>query len=364
MQQLDVAIIGAGFAGLACAKVLAEQGRSVVVLDRKRYAGQGMHTTGILVKEAADLLQAPEALTRKIREVRLYAPNMRYVHLRSSDYFFLTTDTPGLMRHMSEQAEAAGAEIRYGAGYTAAKRENGRIVLEDHGISTACLIGADGPRSKVAEDFSLGQNKEFLLGVEAEFEGARLDPSDAFHCFLDNKLAHGYIGWVIPGVGLTQAGLATRLPQKPDIDVFMKRMASRFGLEENAITGRRGGLIPVGGPVTPLHNGQVALLGDSAGIVSPLTAGGIHTALAYGAEMGKQIAAALPDTEQLATALERVTKSYPSFLHKRAMRAAYEKLAPNWLLNGIIGNPLFKLAAEQVFFREAPFTHTPSAKRA
>lgn len=47
-------VVGAGFAGLACARELSRQGLKVLVLEKKRQAGQHIHTTGILVKEAQD----------------------------------------------------------------------------------------------------------------------------------------------------------------------------------------------------------------------------------------------------------------------------------------------------------------------
>ena len=31
------------------------------------------------------------------------------------------------------------------------------------------------------------------------------------HCFLDAELAPGYIGWVIPGIDITQVGLGWRV---------------------------------------------------------------------------------------------------------------------------------------------------------
>ena len=379
MMQVDVVIAGGGFGGLSCAKALAEAGLSVVLLERKKAPGTGMHTTGIIVGECAEEFALPDHLTRKVTDVRLYAPNLRYVALQASDYFFLTTDTPALMRHLSDEAIKAGAVIYYGTAYESAREEGDRILVNPspirgevgrgangydgvstrphpnpppngEGISCRFLIGADGPRSRVADDFKLGQNTEFLLGAEAEYSNLILPDHNAFYCFLDQRLAYGYLGWVIPGVDVTQVGLAQRMPKRPDIDSFVQRMQGSFDFSQSSVVARRGGLIPVGGLVQPFARGNVILLGDSAGIVSPLTAGGIHTALHYGKVLGAAIAAHLHHGGQHPTKLlERI---YPRFYAKQLLRKSYEHLAPNWLLNVTLTNPIFKLLASRVFFKK------------
>ncbi|MCY3545257.1 MAG: FAD-dependent oxidoreductase, partial [Gemmatimonadetes bacterium] len=77
----DIAVIGAGFAGLACARRAAQRGLSVVVLERKTEPGERIHTTGILVREAWEEWAAPSALVRRISRVRVYTPSHRFVEL-------------------------------------------------------------------------------------------------------------------------------------------------------------------------------------------------------------------------------------------------------------------------------------------
>ncbi len=344
----DVIIAGGGFAGLECARALAAAGIKVTLLERKKAAGQGMHTTGIIVGECAEEFSIPDRVTRKVTDVRLFAPNLKYIDLHAPDYFFLTTDTPALMKHLSDEAEKAGATILYNTPYENAVEENGSISVNNGTFTCKFLIGADGPRSKVADSFNLGQNTEFLLGAEAEYEGLNL-PQNSFYCFLDQVQAYGYLGWVIPSVGVTQVGVATRMPQKPDIEAFADRMKGVVDFSGAKIVARRGGLIPVGGLVSPFAHGNVILLGDSAGIVSPLTAGGIHTALHYGKVLGETIATnLLQGGEHPANVMAKI---YPRFYLKQGLRKIYEHLTPNWLLNIALTNPVFKYAASNVFFK-------------
>ena len=331
---MDVEIVGGGFAGLTCARTCAARGLRTVVWERKRDPGQAVHTTGLLVKEAAEEEDPPHGATRRIHGVRLYGPSLRWIDLDAPGYYFLATDTPALLRSLAERAAEAGAELRCGANFPGAR--SGRV-----------LVGADGPRSGVARKAGLGLNHAFLAGVEAEFEGVE-DVEERLHVFLDSELAPGYIGWVIPGVGLTQVGLASRLPARPELDRFLSRVSRIFDFARARRVGMRGGLIPVGGTVHPFAGRDVVLVGDAAGLVSPLTAGGIHTALRSGRAAGLAIASRLLDGGPPLNAALR--KIYPTFTWKRPMRSALDLRPPNALIDRGLESPRFRAVAQTVFF--------------
>ena len=122
----DCVVVGASFAGLACATALARAGARVTVLEKKSDPGEKLHTTGIIVKDAIDqvalLDDLPSTLVRRINGVRLYAPNLRYVDLAAPGYYFLATDTPEVMRWLASRAEDAGARIVYRTSLREASR--------------------------------------------------------------------------------------------------------------------------------------------------------------------------------------------------------------------------------------------------
>src|SRR6516165_6133618 len=113
----DLAIVGASFAGLVAARTASMRGLKVVVIDAKKEAGHRVATTGILVKEAAEEFDVPHRLTRRVHGVRLYAPNLTHIDLFAPGYFFLTTDTAGLLRWLSDEAERASAKVLWGARF-------------------------------------------------------------------------------------------------------------------------------------------------------------------------------------------------------------------------------------------------------
>lgn len=347
-QHYDLLVVGAGFAGLACARRAAELGLKVGVLERQSWPGQTVRTTGLLVREADQMLGAPTALTRRIAGVRLHAPSLRHVDLDAPGYYFAATDTPALLRWCAGEAWRAGADLHFTTPFAGARREPQRILVNGGQWSARYLVGADGARSRVAAALGLGRNREFLLGVEAEFSGLPL-AEDRLHCFVDSALAPGYIGWMFMGVnGLTQVGLACRRPHKPDLAAFLARLAPLADFGAAQLIGRRGGLIPVGGVVGPFAERRALLIGDAAGLVSPLTAGGIHLAFESGGRAAELIAGQLECSRP--RPLRRAELEYPRFFWKLKLRRLLDLRPPNAWLDRLLRHPLLLRLARQVYF--------------
>ena len=129
----------------------------------ERAPGERIHTTGLVVKEAAERWEIPSALTRRVHGIRLYSPSLRTLDLASSGYYFLATDTAALMRWLTREAARSGAHVRFGRPYRAG----------DGAGAARYLVGADGPRSGVAREFGLGTNRRFLVGVGGPGEQSR-----------------------------------------------------------------------------------------------------------------------------------------------------------------------------------------------
>ena len=348
-RSYDLAIVGAGFAGLVCARSAALRGLRTLVLERQPRPGFRIHTTGLLVKEVAERWEAPPRLTRRIRGVRLYGPSLTFIDLESPGYYFLATDTPRLMTWLAREAGQAGAYLQYGATFRGFHRDGERLEMNGCDAWTRFLVGADGPRSAVARTADLGRNREFLVGVEAEVMGLRgLDPG-RLHCFLDSRLIHGYIGWAFIGMGgIAQVGLASRQPARPDLRAFMERLGRICDVGDAKVVGRRGGLIPVGGRVAPFGGERSLLIGDAAGIVSPLTAGGIHTALESGWRAGHAIADHLLDGAPAPHLT--LAGTLPRFFWKRRLRQLFDLGVPNWIIDAGLGTPPLKAFAQTVYF--------------
>lgn len=353
----DCVVVGASFAGLASALALARAGLRVTVLEKKTDPGARLHTTGIIVKDAIDQIALldtlPASLVRRIPGVRLYAPNLRYVDLEAPGYYFLATDTPAVMRWLASEAERSGAAIAYDAAFKGAKRLQSGFEVDGLG-ATRFLIGADGPQSRVAAALGLGASRRFLAGVEYEYAGAALAVPDKLHCFVDRRIARGYIGWVLAGVDGVQAGLAQRLSGrsafKADeaMQAFLAKIAPVIKLRGFTPTGVRAGLVPCGGVVAPVAASRALLVGDAAGIVSPVTAGGIHTALKHGLAAGNAVADFLHGRADDPSGW--FVRSYPKFRVKRLLRFLFDHFQSDLAFNWLLATWPMRSAASVVYF--------------
>jgi digeranylgeranylglycerophospholipid reductase len=347
-MDFDLIIVGASFAGLAAARTAASRGLRVAVIEAKREPGARIHTTGILVREAIDEIDIPFHLTRRVPGVRLYAPNLKSIDLFSPGYAFFTTRTADLLRWMADEAREAGAHVLCGVRFDGAARDGKQIRLAGIDMSARFLVGADGGRSRVARAFGLSTNRRFLTGVEIELApDGKLDPR-FLHCFVDSRLAPGYIAWAAPGPDTIQLGLAVSHGVKPDLSAFMAKTDAAFGWSGMRVVGRRSGLIPCGGPLRRIASPGVLLIGDAAGWVSPMTGGGIRLALRH----GRKAAAYIADHLQMGGAApeRRLASEIPGFGLKLLMRRALDLAPPNAILNLLLGTAPVRRVAERIYF--------------
>lgn len=292
-------VVGAGLAGLHTATLLAQRGHDVLLVDRRPTLAGAIRTTGIFVRRTLDDFPLPPAcLGPPIRRVVLYPPGLRRpVTLVSERDEFRVGDMGPLYLAAARAAADAGVRIALGTRY-AGQRAGSFLVAGRDGptrVRARFVVGADGARSRVARDLGLDRNSHLLIGAEEVFAIPRDEQPPAFHCVLDPSLAPGYLAWVVNDgqhghVGV--AGYVNRFPEglRRALDRFV---ASAPGLPDGHRPDqveRRGGPIPVGGLLRRIACAEGLLVGDAAGAVSPLTAGGLDPCLRL-----SQLAAAVLD---------------------------------------------------------------------
>jgi flavin-dependent dehydrogenase len=153
-----------------------------------------------------------------------------------------------------------------------------------------------------------------------------------------------------------QAGVARRAASaepsgwRPDeaMSAFLAKIAPVIDLRDARPSSVRAGLIPCGGVVRPVAAARVLLVGDAAGMVSPVTAGGIHTALKHGLAAGNAVADFLRGRAEDPSGA--FVRSYPKFRVKRLLRWAFDHLQLDFPFNWLLATRPMRAAAGIVYF--------------
>jgi flavin-dependent dehydrogenase len=90
-------------------------------------------------------------------------------------------------------------------------------------------------------------------------------------------LPGGY-GWVFPKGDHVNVGVGGWAKEAPTLRAELSRFCREYELDESRLESVRGYRLPLVRPTTTLARGRVALIGDAAGLVDPLSGDGIYEA--------------------------------------------------------------------------------------
>ncbi len=149
-----VTVIGAGPAGLACAKKSAEMGWETTVIEEHPKVGDPVACTGLIsdsgVHELGIRREVEEVLMNKIRGAQIFSPNHEMVEIKRSTTVAHVIDRGGFDRVLARDAVAAGVELKLNTKMIDLRNET--IFTETNGrgglLKSKIIVGADGVNSK------------------------------------------------------------------------------------------------------------------------------------------------------------------------------------------------------------------------
>jgi len=321
-ESYDVIVIGAGPAGSTAAKYAAENGASVLLIDKKKDLGSPIQCGGFLphYEELQELLPSAE-LPSTLEKIptnsihtsthihRFFSPNL------DPKEFSVEADALDRNRfdkHLARLAAKAGADLMVSTradsieGDTVALRG----VLGEYNIKATVIIGADGPTSVVAKTAGLIDRKDEMgraTALEYELVGVDID-HDAVEMYFGRDYAPGGYGWIISQGGDTaNIGVGIRRPLcEPGVSVqnYLHRFMYEHPraapmLKDANITAVISGIVPVGGAPPSTVAGNIMICGDAAGHLIATNGGGIPTAMVGGKIAGETAADAVSGKCQL-----------------------------------------------------------------
>jgi geranylgeranyl reductase len=272
MQTYSVIIIGAGPGGLACARLLAEHGMDVLVLERKSIVGPKVCGGGITWDGL--LRRVPMKLIEGAFPAQHIRSNFQRTVIQAPEPIVATIRRDVLGKWMCRQAENAGATIVtsctvHGITSTAVSTSKGDF-------SYRFLVGADGSSSIVRKHIGLASER---VGVGIHFQVPGNFARMEWH--LNNALFNNGYSWIFPYKDMASVGIyGAKLYNNPKN--MLAGLIFWAKLQKIPIAG----LKPRAGLINFDYQGwrfdNKMLIGDAAGLASGLTGEGMYPAIVSG----------------------------------------------------------------------------------
>jgi geranylgeranyl reductase family protein len=297
----DVAVVGAGPAGVAAAITLARAGRRVIVVDRAHFprdkcCGDGLTAGALRHYEALGLSPSAVPSWQTVSDVMVRSPSGRTIDFplpRDDGVYAAVAPRAELDAAFVDVARGLGVDVREGCALTDATVGDHWASIDVEGVGTIAahyIIGADGMWSPLRKALGVDDEPGYLGEWHAfrqYYSGVDQGAGDLWVWF-EADLLPGY-AWSFPlpngranvGFGVhRQAGDKVRavdLLERPHIAAVLGRGATVEGPN-------KAWPIPARVERTTLTagGGRVLFAGDAARATDPMTGEGIGQALETG----------------------------------------------------------------------------------
>ena len=293
----DVVVIGAGPAGSITARLLAEAGRDVVVLEEHETIGAPVHCTGLLGFDAFDEFDLPrDLILGRAGAARLWGAAGRSVMVQSERVEAAVIDRARLDVMLARRAAHAGAEIRPGCRAESVSVGPRSVRVSGRGfdgtIEARALVLACGASYRFHRQLGLGMPEVFLQSAQLETPYPDMPQIEVR---FGQAVAPGGFAWLVPlqrdRVPHARIGLMANAQSRDKFETFLKWLASEAGIGVAALKPNFK-ILPLG-PVSRTYGDRVVAVGDAAGLVKPTTGGGIYYGLVSGSIAAPVLGSAL-----------------------------------------------------------------------
>ena len=282
-ESFDCIVVGAGPAGSTAARELAARGARVLLLDRAAFPRDKPCGGGVLISATRDLPFSLEAVAE--RTVTAFQVRFRRGRSFRHDYdrpLAYMTQRRRLDAFLVKQAVAAGALFRDGAAVEGLTEEHGALRVRLRGgdaLAAPWAVGADGANGVVRRALGLAPLRR-AVALEANVPGVPGAWADAVG--LDLGTMPGGYGWVFPKGDHCNVGLGGWPSAGPTLRRELDAYAAVEGFDAARLRDHRGHHLPLRDAGSALFRGRVALVGDAAGLIDPLSGEGIGNAIRSG----------------------------------------------------------------------------------
>lgn len=342
VEQREIVIIGAGPAGSAAAREAARRGLCPLLLDKETSPGARNACGGFAAHAYRRALELPEDVIEGEICTTLLRMGRRAHYCTGRQPMYISFHRRMFDAFLARRAVEAGAELVTRARARIADAATRRVVFREgpegreREVCAQVLIFADGPSTMAVRAYGIGHRPgpRTRQALVVELEGPAARPEIAEVVVDPTARSTGYF-WIFPKRDRLNVGVGgPRVTGEPSLAVRLGEfIESRPDLRGRRVLSRLAGLVPIERAERLVAPGVMAV-GDAAGLVNPITGGGIAFALLSGEIAGRTAADAVRAgrvDEAALTAYPRRLRWTPHYAWLAAMthwRRRLDKLAP------------------------------------
>jgi len=310
--RYDVVVVGAGPAGSSTARYAAMGGCSVLMIEKRQEIGSPVRCGEGIARHFLEDVKIPfegKWVAQEVKGAKIISPagNVLKIDERhAGNEVGIVLERDAFDKALAKLAAKAGSEIWVKTTAVGLLRDNGRVtgvrvkrLEEEFNIQAKCVVAADGFESQVgrwAGVKTLMKAGDITGTLQYRLTNIDPDPDFPHYCefFLGSVAPAGYI-WVFPkdestanvGLGISLDRLKDKMDLKRYLDAFVEkdpRMKKAQFLD--MVTGG----VSTCPPLKETVRDGVALVGDAARHIDPITGGGIGNGCLAGMILGNVLA--------------------------------------------------------------------------
>jgi geranylgeranyl reductase family protein len=289
-MDFDVVVAGGSVAGLLCAREIASERFSVLVIEEDYEIGTPEHCGGLVSLtglEELGIIPFKKTFEHMIESAKITSPNGKSFTINSKKQKVVEISRRELDKQIAFQAQKNGAIIKVKTSFQ--EITNTGIRTNEEEINCKIFVDARGVSSLIHKD-----RTGILSSAQYEIY-ANWIKKGKVEVIFDQEKYPGFFAWVIPSnEGKGKVGVAGRgINVAETLDKILEERGNHSTIRKIFAP------IWIKGPIEKFTEEKTVIIGDAAGQAKPTTAGGIFTSGMGGIYAGQAISKFLETDDKI-----------------------------------------------------------------